>query len=145
MSSITRREFVRSTVLAVAAAKLSTELRSAPLPATVSTPKMSLKAGIAGVHWLEGGAPQSATGTTWGVPWARGQQAAGTSFALHTASGEAVPVQSWPLAYWPDGSLKWTGHALPPSAPSAENLELSAGSSVAPAQSTHRSGNRGRV
>lgn len=23
-----------------------------------------------------------------------------------------LPVQSWPLAYWPDGSLKWTAHAI---------------------------------
>ena len=27
-----------------------------------------------------------------------------------------APLQSWPLAFWPDGSLKWTAHALPPTA-----------------------------
>src|SRR5665811_2367333 len=49
------------------------------------------------------------TGTgsvTWGVPWPRGQVSTDASFRL----GE-VPVQSWPLATWPDGSLKWSGHA----------------------------------
>jgi hypothetical protein len=28
-----------------------------------------------------------------------------------TADGKAIPVQTWPLAYWPDGSLKWSGIA----------------------------------
>src|SRR5581483_331742 len=27
--------------------------------------------------------------------------------------GTQIPLQSWPLAFWPDGSLKWTAHALP--------------------------------
>lgn len=35
-----------------------------------------------------------------------------TPLQLTTADGRAFAVQSWPLAYWPDGSLKWTGHAL---------------------------------
>jgi hypothetical protein len=25
--------------------------------------------------------------------------------------GPQLPLQTWPLAYWPDGSLKWTAHA----------------------------------
>jgi hypothetical protein len=51
---------------------------------------------------------------------------------LNTSAGEAVPVQSWPLAYWPDGSLKWTGHALPSTASTVDTLELSAGSPASP-------------
>jgi hypothetical protein len=35
------------------------------------------------------------------------------NFALR-AAGESVPLQSWPLAWWPDGSLKWSAHALAP-------------------------------
>ena len=31
---------------------------------------------------------------------------------LTTASGTRLGVQTWPVAYWPDGSVKWTGHAL---------------------------------
>lgn len=30
---------------------------------------------------------------------------------MKTPDGRTAPVQSWPLAYWPDGSLKWSGHA----------------------------------
>jgi hypothetical protein len=31
---------------------------------------------------------------------------------LSTAGGQHIPVQTWPLAFWPDGSVKWTGHAI---------------------------------
>jgi len=60
------------------------------------------------VKWLEG-TPDYLAGVTFGIPWARGQhQGNATTF---TASGDAH-LQSWVTAYWPDGSLKWTGHAL---------------------------------
>jgi hypothetical protein len=60
------------------------------------------------VKWLEG-TPDYLGGVTFGLPWPRGQYPAdSTSF---TASGNA-DLQSWVTAYWPDGSLKWTGHAL---------------------------------
>ncbi len=63
-------------------------------------------------HWLGGTSPPAPTALTWGVPWQRGtlkptQALAATS----TVDGRAVAIQSWPLAYWPDGSMKWTGHA----------------------------------
>ncbi|MFD4778528.1 hypothetical protein ACFWNU_32440, partial [Streptomyces sp. NPDC058427] len=29
-----------------------------------------------------------------------------------TPDGKGVPVQSWTTATWPDGSLKWTPHAV---------------------------------
>lgn len=59
------------------------------------------------VKWLEG-TPNVTSGTTFGLPWARGQHSANaTSFAA--SSGE---LQSWITAYWPDGTIKWTGHAI---------------------------------
>lgn len=48
-------------------------------------------------------------GVTFGLPWPRGQHLANAT--TFTASGGAQ-LQSWATAYWPDGSLKWTGHAL---------------------------------
>ncbi|KAH8719234.1 hypothetical protein GQ44DRAFT_809891 [Phaeosphaeriaceae sp. PMI808] len=60
------------------------------------------------VRWLEE-TPQHFAGTTFGLPWQRGQHAANTT--IFTASGDAH-LQSWATAYWPDGSLKWTGHAF---------------------------------
>ena len=123
--NLTRREFVKRTAVLAAATQLPALLRaqSAATPAKGGVP----------LHWLEGTTPAAQPGTTWGVPWPRGQQARGTAFALHTATGAAVPVQSWPLAYWPDGSLKWTGHALPADAPATEIFALTAGTPAAPA------------
>jgi hypothetical protein len=62
------------------------------------------------LHWLDGG-PMSATNTTVGVPWPRGVLADGTAVRLCSAAGEQLPTQSWPLAFWPDGSVKWLGVA----------------------------------
>lgn len=59
------------------------------------------------LHQLE---PTSG-GVSWGVPWAQGTVAKDATFALRDAQGKALPLQTWPLAYWPDGSLKWSGLA----------------------------------
>ncbi|MBY8852373.1 hypothetical protein K7G98_30660, partial [Saccharothrix sp. MB29] len=86
------------------------------------------------LRWLEGGAPgQLAAGCTWGVPWPEGAVPADQAFALRTATGQQVPLQTWATAYWPDGSLKWTAHALGADVPPAEQYVLAAGTSVAPA------------
>ena len=45
-------------------------------------------------------------GTSWGVPFAKGAVQPGSTFAVTDAAGREVPSASWPLAYWPDGSLK---------------------------------------
>ena len=43
-----------------------------------------------------------------------------------------MPLQSWPLAYWPDGSLKWSAHAIPGAAPAAGSYTLTGGEPAAP-------------
>ncbi|KAH7134939.1 hypothetical protein B0J11DRAFT_547027 [Dendryphion nanum] len=64
------------------------------------------------VKWLEG-LPDYNGGVTFGLPWARGQHLANsTTFAASADSSSAVQLQSWVNAYWPDGSIKWTGHAI---------------------------------
>src|SRR5579884_562907 len=62
------------------------------------------------LKWLES-APRRACGVSWGVPWARGAIQKGAGFHLSDSAGQSIPVQSWTLAYWPDGSIKWTGFA----------------------------------
>jgi hypothetical protein len=52
-------------------------------------------------------------GATWGMPWPKGKVSAKSRFALRSGASNDIALQSWPLAYWPDGSLKWTAHALP--------------------------------
>lgn len=85
------------------------------------------------VHWLESAAPAAPAGIVWGVPWSKGQLQKSDSLRLTTADGTAVPMQSWTLASWPDGSVKWSGHAIAAagSAPSAP-LQLSAGPAANP-------------
>jgi hypothetical protein len=78
------------------------------------------------LHWLDGTSPTFPTGAAWGTPWPRGAVIADTAFSLH-AEGAEIPVQTWPLAYWPDGSLKWTGHAVGPNVPASERLTLTPG------------------
>jgi hypothetical protein len=60
------------------------------------------------VKWIEG-TPNSISGTTFGLPWKRGQHLANAT--TFTASS-GISLQSWVTAYWPDGSIKWTGHAI---------------------------------
>lgn len=65
------------------------------------------------LRWLDGHAPEALpAGATWGVPVARGRLASTDGLRLRTASGADVPAQFWPLATWPDGSVKWAGCAI---------------------------------
>lgn len=73
------------------------------------------------LRWLDGAAPALHTGVTWGMPWPRGRVRRDAQFALRR-DGHDVGVQSWPLAYWPDGSVKWSAHALPPTASFSEDV-----------------------
>jgi PcRGLX-like protein C-terminal alpha/alpha toroid domain/PcRGLX-like protein central beta sandwich domain/PcRGLX-like N-terminal RIFT barrel domain len=61
------------------------------------------------LSWLGGNPPALSAGVSWGVPLPEGKFEPSISFSLKNASGESIPVQSWPMAYWPDGSLKWAG------------------------------------
>jgi hypothetical protein len=63
------------------------------------------------LRWLDTMKITQPTGVSWGVPFPKGKVKKDQSFSLTTAEGKIVPVQSWPLAYWPDGSLKWSGFA----------------------------------
>lgn len=105
---ITRRKFISASAAAPMAISLAGKAAASP-PIEPNPGKG------AWVRWLDGAAPVVAQGVTWGTPWPRGQQNETTNFALRGASGSHV-LQSWPLAWWPDGSLKWTAHALPPGA-----------------------------
>ncbi|WP_207393613.1 exo-rhamnogalacturonan lyase family protein [Duganella aceris] len=75
--------------------------------------------GGAPLRWLDG-TPASFRGATWGVAWPQGRVQRDSGFELRIGEGAGAragaAVQSWPLAYWPDGTLKWTAHALPPDA-----------------------------
>lgn len=84
------------------------------------------------LHWLNGSPPQISTGVSWGVPWPRGEVKSDQSFALYTADGKELPLQHWTLAYWPDGSIKWTGFATVAGPSMKGNLKLSIGKGNVP-------------
>lgn len=67
------------------------------------------------IHWL-GQTPSHNTGTTFGLPWTKGQFFPNSTKFTLSADGTSTPLQSWTTAYWPDGSIKWTGHAIPATA-----------------------------
>jgi hypothetical protein len=76
------------------------------------------------VQWLDGHAPPITTGISWGVPWSKGTVQPDHAFTLAAVSGQSLPVQTWPLAYWPDGSLKWSGFATVADSNSTGLLQL---------------------
>ena len=131
MSPTTRREFLKDAALVGAGittlgegSLLAAAQPVSPAPAAPRTIALSL---------LGEKPPELSTGISWGVPWAQGAVRPATSFNL-SANGAALPLQSWPLAYWPDGSLKWSGFATVAPAGLAGQLSLTTGAvSSAPA------------
>jgi hypothetical protein len=135
--TISRRSFVKNAALAAAAAQIPAALRAAPSasPSPASAAATAPQPARGSIRWLDGTVPALNPGATWGMPWPRGAVANGTAFALRNASGKSLPVQSWPTAFWPDGSLKWTAHAVPAGIEITDGLALAPGQTpAAPAQ-----------
>ncbi|MFF6994124.1 Tat pathway signal sequence domain protein [Streptomyces sp. NPDC008313] len=129
MSPIPRRSLLKAAAVAGAAAQFSWAL--GPKNAQAATGTEASGQDPVTLDWLEDGGLGAAPGTTVGVPWPKGAHDEDQTFALTTADGKDVPVQSWPIAYWPDGSLKWTAHAVGAGAGSGK-LTLAPGAPAAP-------------
>ena len=76
------------------------------------------------VRWI-GSTPEYHSGTTFGLPWARGKHFPNST--RFSASGD-IDLQSWATAYWTDGSLKWTAHAIPETENIADEYTITASS-----------------
>ncbi len=61
-----------------------------------------------GMKWLDH-APKFKRGINWGHPWKRGSLK--ESEVKNFINVGEVPIQSRVMAYWPDGSIKWTSHS----------------------------------
>lgn len=79
----------------------------------------SCHASTAKLHWL-GDAPTSQSGTTFGVPWPQGSVDPDSNVFTLSGDGNEVPLQSWVTGYWLDGTVKWSGHAIPADAVAEE-------------------------
>lgn len=108
-----RREFIKNSSLGLATLGLA---KYTPTPIPLEAPVLALHSYRPGM------------GVTWGTPWKKGQVKKGQEFLLHSTEG-TEGVQTWPLAYWPDGSLKWTAHAVGGKANLGKELRLKAGKS----------------
>ena len=85
------------------------------------------------VNWLDQKAPAVKAGASFGVPFKKGVWRRADSLAVKGAAGAAVPAQTWPLAVWPDGSVKWLGVALSGGPELAGPLQLGKGVAALPA------------
>src|SRR5205085_7779396 len=103
---MSRRRFLASAAAAVTAAQFCGQLRAAgPGTGAAATTASAIGGEPIRLRWLEGVVPAIRPGTTVGVPWPRGIVThKDQTFTVNGESGEALPVQSWPLATWPDGS-----------------------------------------
>jgi lysophospholipase L1-like esterase len=109
------------------AAYLSGQGQAVPPAAASSQAGASLPEAVDGtvaLRWLGDSAPALQAGVSWGVPWPRGSVSRDQVFTLKSADGKSLPLQSWPLAYWPDGTLKWTGFATVAAANAVGPLQL---------------------
>ncbi|MBR1788811.1 MAG: hypothetical protein IJ762_06450 [Bacteroidaceae bacterium] len=66
---------------------------------------LAVQARTVPLRWV-GAAPEGAAGVTLGVPFPKGEMKEGEEGCI-VADGQALPTDFWPLAYWPDGSVKW--------------------------------------
>lgn len=55
--------------------------------------------------------PSTIPGVTWGTPWGPGVLPTVDRLQL-TRDGRRVPMDGWTTAQWPDGSVKWSAHAI---------------------------------
>ncbi|MGN7160165.1 exo-rhamnogalacturonan lyase family protein [Sphingomonas sp. SAFR-052] len=119
---ITRRGLMGATMLAAG-------LRSLP---TFATPTDRRRPVEAHAGWVEGKAPAVHVGQTFGMAWPRGRMSARQSWAVRDTAGRPMPAQSWVTATWPDGSVKWTAHALPADSAPGSRVMVEPGRATAP-------------
>lgn len=60
------------------------------------------------LQWI-GGTPQLDKAVSFGVPFDKGEVFPENSLQLSASDGRNISIDTWPLAYWPDGSVKWSG------------------------------------
>ncbi|MEV8568832.1 Tat pathway signal sequence domain protein [Streptomyces sp. NPDC051322] len=142
MSPIPRRHVLKAAVLAGAATPFSWVLGGAG----TATAAVRSADGPVDITWLEEGGLGAAPGSTFGVPWPKGQYGKDQTFALATADGKQLPVQTWTTATWPDGSLKWTAHAAAEGLAGDKSYRLTpGGTAAAPAKEVTVSEKGGRI
>ncbi|MBG6084298.1 exo-rhamnogalacturonan lyase family protein [Zhihengliuella flava] len=135
MKHVSRRHLLQGAAASGAGGLISSSLFAATAAAAPAAPQATAATGHGPVNltWLEENVPaRLAAGATFGVPWPRGALDADSDFALTTADGSSVPVQNWTTGWWPDGSIKWTAHAVGDGRDHAEAYTLAPGTPTQP-------------
>ncbi|WP_457389049.1 exo-rhamnogalacturonan lyase family protein [Roseateles sp. P5_E1] len=132
MTDFSRRNFFKTASLPLGLTGLATTAGAASAPA----PTVATSDDLLGLRWLDGTAPALALGATLGLPWPRGQHRKDQAFHALDAQGKPLALQTWPLAWWPDGSLKWTAHALPAGVDAGAQPSIRPGKGAAAAGAT---------
>ena len=135
----TRRDFVKNSAIFAAALPITSNFS---LPNNESQ-NIESPAPIP-INWLDDKAPKTLKGLTWGVPWAKGAIKKGTDLMVQDGSN-TIPSQHWALAYWNDGSLKWTAHAIVANENLSQNLTIAVGKNVIPKQAIQVQDNKDSV
>ncbi|MGD1031452.1 MAG: hypothetical protein ABSA05_09945 [Opitutaceae bacterium] len=119
-------------VIPSAAARLALSCALTAL-AFAAGPVLAQPAGPVALNWLDGRPPEIAQGVSWGVPWPKGKVQPNDAISLRTADGKDVPMQTWTTAYWPDGSVMWSGHSITAAPDQAGPLSLAVAPGAGPA------------
>ncbi|MGA1981960.1 MAG: twin-arginine translocation signal domain-containing protein [Acidobacteriaceae bacterium] len=138
MNQTSRREFLKDAALtgvALSAGTLTERSLFAAAPAQGPATTGSSAARSVELSLLSKEPSSMPAGISWGVPWPQGSVGRNADFSLSTQGG-GLPLQSWPLAYWPDGSIKWTGFATVLPAGFQGAVTLASGSAQAAAAGT---------
>jgi hypothetical protein len=133
VSDITRREFLKDSALTGAGFTTASLTEGSLFAAAVQGSKSAARTPVSNfapvkLHWLGNNSPALPIGVSFGVPWAKGQVQREATFHLSGGSAD-LPLQSWPLAFWPDGSVKWSGFTTVAPAALSGSLTLSPGAS----------------
>lgn len=87
------------------------------------------------LRWIDDETPgRLPAGATLGAPLPRGVVTDLGTLGVVDDAGSPVPAQLWPLATWPDGSVKWTGIALPAGEAPSSGYRLVEGAHLTPDQ-----------
>ena len=131
-----RREFLKNVAYGGAGITLfgfaERTLWAADPPVEGALSGNSAGASSVNLSWLGGNPPLAEAGVSWGVPWPRGAMPAGRELVVRTADGHPISTQTWPLAYWPDGSLKWSGVAIAADPAAGTSFTIGLGKNPAP-------------
>lgn len=77
------------------------------------------------LRWIDK-TPAFTTGQSFGVPFAKGEMNDYGKFTITDANGKVIPSQTWPMAHWNDGSVKWLGVYASVSPENGKDIKLTA-------------------